>query len=73
MIPCTTSETQRRRGPTAVALPGGTAGLKTDCVALCHQITTLDRAKVSQRIGILPEPLLRAIEAGIRAAIDLDE
>lgn len=72
VIPCTTSETQKRRGPTVVPLPQGTAGLKTDCVAACHQITTVDRSKITQRIGALPEPLLRAVEAGIRAAIDLD-
>ena len=71
VVPCTTSETQKRRGPTVVLLPEGTAGLKTDCVAICHQITTLDRAKLTQRIGVLPKPLLLAVETGIRAALDL--
>src|SRR3954447_1276836 len=63
---------QRRRGPTVVALAGGTGGLPADCVALCHQITTLDRSKLTQRIGALPEPDLLAVEEGIRAAVDLD-
>jgi mRNA interferase MazF len=72
IIPCTTSGTQKRRGPTVVFLPSGTGGLKEDCVAVCHQITTLDRSKLTQRLGSLPEAALREVEAAIRAAIDLD-
>jgi mRNA interferase MazF len=72
VIPCTTSEARRRRGPTMVFLPSGTGGLKEDCAAICHQITTLDRAKLTQRIGLLPEATIRSVKAGIRAAIALD-
>jgi len=71
VIPCTTSKAQRRRGPTVVALPEGTGGLREDCVAICHQVTTLDRSKLGQRLGTLPEALLRAVEDGVRAAMDL--
>jgi mRNA interferase MazF len=72
VVPCTTSDAQKRRGPTVVFLSRGTGGLKEDCVAVCHQITTLDRSKLTQRIGSLPEAALRDVEAAIRAAIDLD-
>jgi mRNA interferase MazF len=72
IVPCSTSRFQRKRGLTVVALAKGTGNLPADCVALCHQLTTLDRSKLSQRIGALPEPDLRAVEDGIRAAIDLD-
>jgi mRNA interferase MazF len=71
VIPCSTSGAQRRRGPTAVALLKGTGGLLEDSVAVCHQITTLDRSKLTQRIGALPEMALRAVEDGLRAAVDL--
>ena len=71
VIPCTTSKAQRRRGPTVVALPQGAGGLRDDCVAICHQVTTLDRSKLRQRLGALPEGLLRAVEDGVRAAMDL--
>lgn len=53
-------------------LPEGTGGLKEDGVAVCHQITTLDRSKLTQRLGSLPDTALREVEAAIRAAIDLD-
>jgi mRNA-degrading endonuclease toxin of MazEF toxin-antitoxin module len=45
--------------------------LPEDSAAICHQITTLDRSKLTQKIGSLPEPSLQAVETGIRAAIDL--
>ena len=72
VVPCSTSKLQKGRGPTVVLLTKGTAGLAADCVAVCHQITTLDRSKLTQRLGSLPLEEMRALEAGIRAAIDLD-
>ncbi len=71
VIPCSTSDAQRRRGPTAVFLSAGTGGLSQDSVAVCHQITTLDRSKLTRRIGSLPESMLRFVEDGLRAAVDL--
>jgi mRNA interferase MazF len=53
VVPVSTSATQAARGPTAIALPKGAGGLAKPSVALCHQITTLDRAKLSQRLGTL--------------------
>jgi mRNA-degrading endonuclease toxin of MazEF toxin-antitoxin module len=53
-------------------MAGGTGGLKEDGVAVCHQITTLDRSKLTQRLGSLPDTALREVEAATRAAIDLD-
>jgi mRNA-degrading endonuclease toxin of MazEF toxin-antitoxin module len=41
-------------------------------VALCHQVTTLDRAKLTQRLGALSPALLEGIEEGLKAALDLD-
>jgi len=47
-------DTQARRGPTAVPLARGWVGLRAPSVALCIQVTTLDRAKLSERLGVLP-------------------
>jgi mRNA interferase MazF len=71
VVPCSTSASQARRGPTAVPLETGTAGLKQGGVALCHQVTTLDRSKLTKRIGALPETVLKAVSAGLLAALDL--
>ena len=52
-------------------LAKGVAGLPQDCVAVCHQITTLDRSKLQDHIGYLPAPELQAIEAAVLNAIDV--
>lgn len=72
VVPLTTSEAQARRGPTAISLAPGTGGLKKGGVALCHQVTTLDRAKLTERIGVLPAPALARVEEGLRTALDLE-
>jgi mRNA interferase MazF len=71
VVPTSTSEKQRARGLTAVPLKTGAGGLRRSSVALCHQITTLDRAKLTKQWGTLNASDLRAIEEGIRAALDM--
>ena len=72
VAPISTSESQGRRGPTVVEIPAGSGGLTRASFAVCHQVTTLDRAKLTKRIGILPGDILRDVELGLRAALDLD-
>ena len=71
VVPLSTSPAQAGRGPTAVPVPAGAAGLKRPGVALCHQVTTLDRAKLTERIGTLSENALEALGAGLAAALSL--
>ena len=71
VIPISTSSSQARRGPTVVPISAPAAGLSPDSAAVCHQITTLDRAKLTARIGSLPDDDLEAVERGVIAACDL--
>lgn len=71
VIPLSTSSAQARRGLTSVFLPQGTSGLTQDSIALCHQITTLDRAKLTTKIGELSNAWIEKIEDGLKAATDL--
>src|SRR4051812_24691957 len=71
VIPVSTSASQAARGPTAIALPAGSGNLKSASVAVCHQVTTLDRAKLTQHIGMLPEEHLHRIGGGLKAALQL--
>lgn len=57
--------------PTSVALPAGTGGLRRDSLALCHQVMTLDRNKLTRLLGSLSDHVMRALEQGLRAALDL--
>jgi mRNA interferase MazF len=72
VVPISTSISQAKRGPTVVQIPTGAAGLSKASVAVCHQVTTLDRAKLSKKIGMLSPDLARNLEAGLKAALDLD-
>ena len=72
MIPISTSSSQGKRGPTVIELSGGIAGLPKTSFAVCHQVTTLDRAKLTRRVGSLPSVPLREVEEGLKAAMDLD-
>jgi mRNA interferase MazF len=71
VVPCSTSERQRARGPTAIPLKKGAGGLRKGCVAVCHQVTTIDRAKLVARWGTLGAEDIAAVEEGLRAALDL--
>lgn len=72
VVPVSTSDVQARRAPTAVSLPAGAAGLPRASVALCHQVTTLDRKKLTERAGFLSAAALAAVEEGLKAALALD-
>jgi mRNA interferase MazF len=71
VVPVSTSESQASRGPTAVPVSAGSAGLKKDSVALCHQVTTLDRAKLTEPLGSLSTEVLGMVSAALKAALDL--
>jgi mRNA interferase MazF len=72
IVPISTSASQGWRGPTVVEIPAGAGGLPTVSLAGCHQVTTLDRAKLTKRIGTLPAEVLIEVELGLKAAMDLD-
>jgi len=65
------SAAQAGRGPTAIHLPAGAGGLKKTSVAVCHQVTTLDRAKLVQFFGLLDAQLLGQVDDGLKAAMQL--
>jgi len=71
VIPTSTSPSQAGRGPTVVPVQAGIAGLSKDCVFLCHQITTLDRTKLVEKIGVLPAEFLSRVELAVAAALDM--
>jgi mRNA interferase MazF len=72
VVPISTSASQGKRGPTVVELPSGSAGLPKASFAVCHQVTTLDRAKLTRKLGTAPPELLREVEEALKVAMDLD-
>jgi len=72
VVPLSTVSAQAKRGRTVVEIPAGTAGLGKASRAICHQITTLDRGKLSKRIGVLPPDIAGLLDEALKAALDLD-
>jgi mRNA interferase MazF len=70
VVPLTTSA-RRGRGPTVVALPAGAGGLPAGSTALCHQVTTLDRAKLTRHLGALTAEQMNEVDRALAAALDL--
>jgi mRNA-degrading endonuclease toxin of MazEF toxin-antitoxin module/uncharacterized protein RhaS with RHS repeats len=70
VVPLSTSNNQARRGLTAIFIPQGEGGLSQDSVALCHQVTTLDRSKLKQKLGEFSAGKMSEIENGLKAAMD---
>ncbi len=71
VVPLSTSQAQARRGPTAVPLSLTSPGLSPHSVVLCHQVTTLDRGKLTRLIGVAPAGAMDAVQAGLKLAMDL--
>lgn len=69
VVPLSTSTA--RTGPTAIGFPAGAGGLGKASVALCHQVTTLDRMKLAKRVGSLSPTDLDRLSEGLRAALEL--
>ena len=72
VVPVSTTTAQQQRALTVVPLPQGVASLPQASAAICHQVTTLDRSKLSQRTGALPPDVLTRVEQGLKAAMDLE-
>ena len=71
VVPLSTSTSQALRTQTAVMITQGEGGLSQDSVALCHQVTTLDRSKLKTRLGELTQAKMLELERGLKAAMDL--
>ena len=72
VIPISTAASQDQRGPTVVAIPAGVAGLTKASFAVCHQIATLEGARLTRWIGGLPAEIMEEVELALKAAMDLD-
>ena len=71
VVPVSSSSKQAVRGPTAVQIESGVGGLARKSVALCHQVTTLDRSKLTRRLGVLPPGDSARVDSGLKAALSL--
>ncbi len=52
-------------------LEGQQSGLRFDSVVNCVNLVTLDKSKILQRLGNLPDVLMRKVHDALKAALDL--
>lgn len=71
IVPLSTSAKQAKRGPTAIPISAGEGGLQQDSIALCHQITTLDKQKLVRKLGRLSAETIKQVEQGIKIALHI--
>lgn len=67
----TTSNLKRVTQRGNVLLKAGTAGLREDCVALCHQISCIDKSNLLDSLGELPPESLSQIETVVAYVLGL--
>jgi len=73
VIPLTSLKSPDRRiYPNEVLLPAGTGGLARDSLALCYQIRTLDKDRLSARLGEVTESKVRTqVVEALRFQLDI--
>jgi len=53
VIPITSRKVNRRVYPNEALLPANTGGLSLESIALCYQIRTLDKRRLTRKLGML--------------------
>lgn len=71
MVVHLTSVKRRRSYAWEVALPRGTAGLPTACVAKCGEIYTLLKAHLDEAIGTLPQEHMAQVDEALAISLAL--
>ncbi len=55
VIPVTSRKLNRRIYPNEAVLPANTGGLTLDSMALCYQIRTLDKRRLTEMFGVIDD------------------
>lgn len=59
VIPITSRKANRRVYPNEAFLPANIGGLTLDSIALCYQIRTLDKRRLTQMFGVIDDEDIR--------------
>lgn len=74
IIPFTSSQVDKyRQLPSCVFVPQGMGGLYEDSVALGHQIRTVDRQRLLDFLGTLPDVWIAQIEKAITFTLQIPD
>ena len=66
-----TSQTGKARLPTHIELHAASCGLSRDSVILLEQIRTIDKSRLREHMGKLPEPIMDRVDGAIAVSFGL--
>ena len=68
-----TSQTNKAKLPTHIALSAPDYGLPRDSVVLLEQVRTLDKSRLRERMGRLDEPAMHQVDNAIAVSFGLPQ
>ena len=71
IVAAITSQISKARLPTHVALRAGVGGLDLDSVVLAEQLRTIDKRRLRERLGVLPEPENNLVDQAVKISLGL--
>ena len=66
-----TSQLNKARLPTHVAVPAAESGLSRDSVILAEQVRTIDKSRLRQKVARLDDRTMRRIESAMAVSMGL--
>jgi len=67
-----TSKMYSKIFPTNVVVHSGVGGLSMDGTILLNQIRTIDKTRIKERIGKLPDQIMKKVDDAIKTSLGLD-
>jgi mRNA interferase MazF len=71
IIACITSNLARKDYPTNVFISAKETGLTSDSVVLLNQIRTVDKTRLTRKIGHVPDHRMLEVDEALKISIDL--
>ena len=66
-----TSRMNKARLPTHIEVPSPIGGLPRDSVILAEQVRTLDKQRLLERLGALPESVMAQVDRALRMSLGI--
>ena len=71
IVAAVTSQINKSRLPTHVAVAGDASGLKQDSVVLTEQLRTLDKARLREKLGSLPPEWMEQVDQALQISLGM--
>lgn len=73
IVVAVTSQIRKAKLPTHIELEPDSFGLPRASVVLAEQVRTIDKKRLRQRIGVLPDELMLLVDQALRLSLGVDD